>query len=126
MNKLLKEVDLGPENVTLFCDASSSIGVAKRPGIGKLRHLHVAYLWLQQKVKDGYLKIAKVFGKVNFGGVFTKHVPAVSMDDRIESGTCLKFAKPFNKKLCKLIDLQKFSDERFSSLLHIMAREWLL
>ena len=87
LNNVLKEVDIGSENVTLFCDAGSAIGATKRSGIGKLRHLHVAFLWLQQKVKEGCLRIAKVCGKVNLGDVFTKHVPAISMVDRIENDT---------------------------------------
>ena len=107
LNHVLKEVDLGGENVTLLCDASSAIGVAKRSGIGKPRHIHVAYLWLQQKVKDDCLKIAKVSGKVNLGDVFTKHVPAISMVDRIENDTFMKFAQPFKKESGKLGNVQK-------------------
>ena len=72
LNNVLKEVGLGCENITLFCDASSAIAVTKRPGTGRLRHLHVAYLWLQQKVKEGSLRIARILGKVNLGDVFTK------------------------------------------------------
>ena len=126
LNIVLKEVDIGCENVTLLCDASPAIGVANRSGIGKLRHLHVAYLWLQQKVKDGCLGIANVSGNVNLGDVFTKHVPAISMVDRIDNDTFLKFAQPFKKESCKLVKFQKNCDKRFSSLLHHMDQSWLL
>ena len=79
-----------------------------------------AYLWLQQKVKEGSLRIAKILGKVNLGDVFTKHVPAITMCARIENDTLLKFAKPFTKDSCKVVCYQKFCDQRYLSLLHIM------
>ena len=122
LNNVLKEVVLGYENVTLLCDASSAIGVAKRSGIGKIRHRHVAYLWLQQKLRDGCLRIVNVAGKVKLGDVFTKHVPAISMVDRIESDTRLNVSDPFKKESCKLISFQKFCDKGFSHILRLMGQ----
>ena len=85
----------------------------------------MAYLWLQQKIRDGCLRIVNVSGKVNLGDVFTKHVPAISMVDRIESDACLKFADPLKKEPCKLISFQKFCDKRFLFLLGIMDQPLL-
>ena len=78
LNNVLKEVVLGYENVTLLCDASSAIGAAKISGIGNLRHLHVAYLWLPQKIRDVCMSIVKGSGKVNIDDVFHKACPSYS------------------------------------------------
>ena len=86
-----------------------------------MRHPHVSYLWLQHKLKDGILKIAKVSGKVILGDIFTKHATAIAMADRVESVTLLKFTKPFKKCSCRVISLQKFVDNMYSCLLHLMS-----
>ena len=85
----------------------------------------MAYLWLQEKIRDGWLKIVKVSGKVNLGDVFTNHVPAVTMVERIENDTCLKFAVPLKADSCKLVNCQKFCDRIFLCLLHIMDQSFL-
>ena len=40
--------DLGVEvQAAVHTDASAAIGIVRRSGFGKLRHLNVRYLWLQ-------------------------------------------------------------------------------
>ena len=41
--------------VTLYTDSVAAIGIAQRRGLGKTRHIQVAFLWLQEKVnrKEG-------------------------------------------------------------------------
>lgn len=46
----------------LFVDASAAQGMATRQGIGRVRHLDVRFLWLQQTVKSGVLRLSKVWG----------------------------------------------------------------
>ena len=38
-------------NITISSDASAAIGITKRLGLGKVRHLSVADLWIQQRVR---------------------------------------------------------------------------
>ena len=40
-------------SLELRTDASAARGVIMRQGVGKIRHLHVKQLWLQEKVKEG-------------------------------------------------------------------------
>ncbi|CAK0857324.1 unnamed protein product [Prorocentrum cordatum] len=54
------------------CDASSAIAIASRRGLGRLRHLEVKWLWLQQLVGTGQIKIVKVKGTENLPDVGTK------------------------------------------------------
>jgi len=69
--------DLGVDvQLTLKSDASAAIGIASRRGLGKIRHLEVSQLWLQQKVANGDLKLVKVNGGDNLADALTKHLGA--------------------------------------------------
>ena len=53
-------------------DAEAARAIASRQGIGKVRHLEVRYLWLQDKVRRGEIKLVKVWGKENPADVLTE------------------------------------------------------
>ena len=55
-------------------DATAAIGIARRRGLGKLRHLDVEDLWVQHKVRSKLVELVKVDGKVNPADMFTKYV----------------------------------------------------
>ena len=63
----------------VHCDASAALGIVNRQGLGKLRHINVRYLWLQEKVKDKELDVVKVPGVDNPADLFTKHLDANAM-----------------------------------------------
>ncbi|CAK0903384.1 unnamed protein product [Prorocentrum cordatum] len=52
-------------SLEIECDASSAIAIASRRGLGRLRHLEVKWLWLQQLVGTGQIHDvgAKFLGK---------------------------------------------------------------
>ena len=58
----------------LLVDASAAIGIASREGIGRIRHVDVAILWLQQKELKKQLEVLKVAGTENPSDLLTKHV----------------------------------------------------
>ena len=58
-----------------YTDSSAAIGVANRSGLGKLRHLAVHLLWLQEKTKSGEIILRKIAGTLNPADILTKHVP---------------------------------------------------
>jgi hypothetical protein len=69
--------DLGSEcEVVLSADASAAIGICRRTGIGKLRHLDTRILWIQDKVKSAELVLRKVLGLENPADLMTKHLGA--------------------------------------------------
>ena len=55
-------------------DSSAAIAVSHRQGCGKLRHIHIGQLWIQEKVRDKDLQIRKVPGTENPADLFTKHL----------------------------------------------------
>ena len=81
---LLKDFGI-QENATIHTDASATIGIVHRQGLGKLRHLNVQYLWIQDKVKNKELKVTKVCGKENPADMLTKHVPAHDVEWHLAS-----------------------------------------
>ena len=58
----------------LHSDATAAIGIARRRGLGKLRHLDVEYLWIQEKVRNKEVERGKVLGADNPTDIFTKYV----------------------------------------------------
>ena len=49
----------------LFTDASAVLSIAERGGAGKLRHINVRSLWLQQKAARRELNYEKIRGDLN-------------------------------------------------------------
>ena len=62
--------------IRLSTDASAAKGIASRRGLGKIRHIEVNQLWLQDKVAEGIIEVRKVNGKENIADALTKHVNA--------------------------------------------------
>ena len=48
------------EGPVAYSDSSAARGIAKRKGVGKLKHLQVRSLWLQQARADGQVKDDRV------------------------------------------------------------------
>ena len=57
-------------------DASATLGIVQRQGLGKLRHISTQFLWIQDKVRNKQLEVVKVPGKDNPADILTKNVPA--------------------------------------------------
>ena len=60
--------------IEIEVDASSAKAMAERQGVGKVRHVEVRYLWIQDKVEDGTFLIKKIPGKTNPADIGTKHL----------------------------------------------------
>ena len=61
-------------------DSSAAIGVAQRKGNGKLRHVRVGLLWIQEQVEEGEVDIKKIDGEQNPADLLTKNVKAAKME----------------------------------------------
>ena len=57
-------------------DASAAIGIGNRLGVGKVRHIEVTQLWLQEKVGRREIVIEKVPTGANLADALTKGVDA--------------------------------------------------
>ena len=69
--------DLGWDvDLEVRLDASAAQAIASRQGLGKVRHVEVRYLWLQEIVRSGLVKLVKIKGSVNPADALTKAMAA--------------------------------------------------
>ena len=67
--------DLGSTvQVKIHEDSTPAKGIANRTGLGKVRHIEVSQLWVQEKVRDREVVINKVKGTDNLADALTKYV----------------------------------------------------
>ena len=59
---------------SLYADASAALSIAGRQGAGKMRHINVKSLWLQEKEVQQILRYLKIKGEDNPSDGLTKHV----------------------------------------------------
>lgn len=60
--------------ISVNTDSSAALGICKRRGLGKVRHIDVAELWIQEKVSMGKIEVHKISGKLNAADGLTKPV----------------------------------------------------
>ena len=73
------------KGIRLSTDASAAKGIASRKGLGKVRHIEVNQLWLQDKVGKGEIEVKKVSGGTNIADALTKHVASEKIHRHCES-----------------------------------------
>ena len=61
-------------SIDIFSDASAAIGICRRRGLGKIRHLQAGYLWIHERLQAGDSNIHKVQGQENPADMLTKYV----------------------------------------------------
>ena len=61
-------------SIDVLSDSSAARGFSTRQGLGKMRHVQTRYLWVQERVKEGHLRVLPVRGKNNPADLFTKAV----------------------------------------------------
>ena len=66
-------------------DAVAAIGMVKRQGLGRIRHLAVADLWIQQKSKTGDVHYKKLEGCKNVSDILTKPVESEVLDRHMDN-----------------------------------------
>ena len=60
--------------LAVMADSSAAIGICRRTGIGRVRHLAVGQLWVQEKVRSGSFSLVKHPGTANPADILTKAV----------------------------------------------------
>ena len=80
---IMAEFDI-PVDLVVKSDAVAAIGIVKRQGHGRVRHLAVADLWVQQRSKRGEVHYHKLEGAKNTSDILTKHVEREVLDRHME------------------------------------------
>jgi hypothetical protein len=77
--------DFGREmGAELRVDAKATIGMVHRMGLGKLRHVEVGHLWIQQAVRTKRITVKKVLGTENVADLMTKYLDSKCIDKHME------------------------------------------
>ena len=58
--------------IVVLIDASATIGLTNRQGLGRARHIEVNELWAQQKLEDNVFVLKKVMVEHNHADILTK------------------------------------------------------
>ena len=66
-------------------DATAAIGICRRRGLGKIRHLAVADLWVQEKLRLKEFQLTKVPGAANPADILTKHVDRQTLERHLRT-----------------------------------------
>ena len=59
---------------SVYADSTAALAIAKRKGSGKLRHINVGMLWIQEKRARDEIGFEKVEGKSNPADTMTKYL----------------------------------------------------
>jgi len=65
---------------SLYSDSSAALAFASRRGLGTMRHIETRYLWLQERVAKGHLRVHKVHTDDNVADFLTKAVAGNVLD----------------------------------------------
>ena len=90
--------DLGVNlSVAVSTDSSAAKGIANRRGLGKLRHIELSELWVQDQIARGRITVYKIDGSENSSDSLTKH----SCGERIVQTMrhCNQFIAPGRHKI---------------------------
>ena len=71
----------GRLNLVLETDSSAAKGIASRSGVGKVKHLDLKELWLQDHVRSGKIRIRKVSTDSNWADLGTKSLSGQRVGD---------------------------------------------
>ena len=78
--------DMGHDmHATVHSDSSAAIGITQRKGLGKLRHIRVQMLWVQDGLKRREYSLQKIDGADNVSDILTKNVDAGTLTKHLST-----------------------------------------
>ena len=87
-------MELGmPVQLELLTDSSSAQAVTLRRGPGRMRHIEIRQLWLQEECRQHRLSVARVSTRENDADLFAKRVSATRL-----------------RELCSMLGLQELAE----------------
>ena len=64
----------------LHSDSSAAIGITQRRGLGKIKHMHTQFLWVQERVRAKDFELHKERTDRNRADLMTKYLTRPTMD----------------------------------------------
>ena len=69
----------------VMIDSSAAKAFVSKRGSGKMRHIEVKWLWLQEEVRKGRVEVGKVRGDLNPADLMTKYLNVKEIEQRLAS-----------------------------------------
>ena len=116
-------------DLEVHADASAAIGICRRSGVGRVRHLAVGLLWIQNFLREGGVKLFKVPGEVNVADLCTKYLSGPTLQKflkllpvRIESerAQCAPTIAPLEGKGVHSLSVLRAGEAFLSSFLETL------
>ena len=79
LSAVAEELDLGFAAPRVGSDASAARGMAARHGLGKVKHLELKHLWVQELHKNGEVKTKAIVGVNNPADLWSKVHPGAKL-----------------------------------------------
>ena len=83
-----------PARLRIFTDATTGKALASRRGFGRVRHIEVSDLWVQEKVRNGVFEINKIKNAFNTADLLTKHLGNFDVMKCVEAFGCFFAQSP--------------------------------
>ena len=81
---VLAEMSLKRRIPVNYMDSDAGRALATRIGVGRMRHIQVRWLWLQERIRDGDIAAKRVDGAKNVADLGTKHLEAGRRDELLD------------------------------------------
>jgi len=77
----LKTFGMGDVRIRIHSDSSAARGIVQRQGPGKLRHLDIKDLWIQDFIREKKAEIVKILTDVNWADIGTKPLTKARLEE---------------------------------------------
>ncbi len=67
----------------IYVDSAAAVGTANRRGNGRLRHVRIGDMWIQEKVEEGEVEVTKVWGEENPADLLTKYLSSLKIREHM-------------------------------------------
>ena len=104
----------------IYADSSAALAIAKRKGAGKMRHVNINCLWIQERQNEKDLELRKVLGTENPADLMTNHLARQPLD------TCMLQLNQHRVKgrAQAGLDIQGTGRTKAKPLLHDVCEVW--
>jgi histone deacetylase 1/2 len=68
------------------CDSTAAISSCLRLGVGRIKHLELKYLWLQDMIRSRALRISYIASRLNKADLLTKPLPKAEFEKKVALG----------------------------------------
>ena len=82
---IMKDLGIAYDGIEVIGDASAALGIIKRQGLGKLRHIDTNYLWIQERAARKQIGYGKIKGAENPADLFTKHLNKDTVEKHMDT-----------------------------------------